>query len=45
MSEAPSHGQPALIYDMQCSGSRAYLNLAKELIKKETLRGVSSSAA
>lgn len=45
MSEAPSHGQPALIYDMQCSGSRAYLSLAKELIKKESVRSISSSAA
>ncbi|MDG6079412.1 ParA family protein [Erythrobacter litoralis] len=32
LSEAPSHGLPALIYDHNCSGSRAYINLAKELI-------------
>lgn len=35
VSEAPSHGMPAIIYDMKCSGSRAYLELARELIKRE----------
>jgi chromosome partitioning protein len=45
MSEAPSHGQPALIYDMQCTGSKAYLNLAKELLKREIARGVTLTAA
>ncbi len=45
MSEAPSHGQPALIYDMQCTGSKAYLNLAKELLKREVARGVTLTAA
>ena len=32
LSEAPSHGLPALIYDLRCSGSEAYLRLARELI-------------
>lgn len=32
LSEAPSHGMPALIYDYACSGSRAYISLARELI-------------
>ena len=32
LSEAPSHGLPALIYDLRCPGSEAYLRLAKELI-------------
>lgn len=35
MSEAPSHGKPALVYDLKCSGSQAYLKLAKELIQRE----------
>lgn len=35
MSEAPSHGKPALVYDLKCSGSQAYLSLAKELIQRE----------
>jgi chromosome partitioning protein len=35
MSEAPSHGKPALIYDMSCAGSKAYIQLAGELLKRE----------
>lgn len=32
LSEAPSHGLPALIYDLKCSGSEAYVHLARELM-------------
>ncbi len=32
ISEAPSHGKPALIYDTQAAGSLAYIELAKEVI-------------
>ena len=32
LSEAPSHGLPALVYDHSCPGSRAYIALARELI-------------
>jgi chromosome partitioning protein len=32
LSEAPSHGVPALIYDHRCSGSEAYMALARELM-------------
>ncbi|MCE2927581.1 MAG: AAA family ATPase [Rickettsiales bacterium] len=35
MSEAPSHGKPALIYDMHCAGSKAYIALASEMLKRE----------
>ncbi len=35
LSEAPSYGLPAIIYDMRCSGARAYINLAKEVITRE----------
>lgn len=34
LSEAPSHGLPALIYDHSCAGSRAYIALARELITR-----------
>lgn len=34
LSEAPSHGLPALIYDHHCAGSRAYIALARELITR-----------
>ena len=37
ISEAPSHGKPVLVYDMQCAGSKAYLNLASEVLKREGL--------
>jgi len=32
LSEAPSHGLPALVYDLKCAGSEAYISLARELI-------------
>jgi chromosome partitioning protein len=32
LSEAPSHGVPALIYDHRCAGSQAYIALAREVI-------------
>ncbi len=38
VSEAPSFGKPALIYDMKCSGSQAYIKLAKELVAREKTR-------
>ncbi len=39
VSEAPSHGKPALLYDLKCAGSQAYLRLASEIIQRErTLR-------
>lgn len=34
LSEAPSHGLPALVYDHRCAGSEAYIKLAKELISR-----------
>jgi chromosome partitioning protein len=35
LSEAPSYGKPALLYDLKCAGSQAYLRLATEVIKRE----------
>jgi chromosome partitioning protein len=35
VSEAPSHGKPAILYDLKCSGSQAYLQLASEVIRQE----------
>ncbi|MDL2270446.1 AAA family ATPase [Methanobrevibacter sp. OttesenSCG-928-I08] len=32
LAEAPSHGKPCLIYDSSSVGSKAYLNLAKEVL-------------
>ncbi len=35
ISEAPSFGKPALLYDLKCAGSQAYLQLASEVIQRE----------
>jgi len=35
VSEAPSYGKPAILYDLKCSGSQAYLQLASEVIRQE----------
>ena len=34
LSEAPSHGLPALIYDLRCAGSEAYIGLAREVMQR-----------
>lgn len=34
LSEAPSHGLPAILYDHKCPGSVAYIDLARELIAR-----------
>jgi chromosome partitioning protein len=36
VSEAPSYGKPALLYDLKCAGSQAYLKLASEVIQRES---------
>jgi len=38
VAEAPSFGKPALIYDLKCAGSQAYLRLAREVVKRERQR-------
>jgi chromosome partitioning protein len=35
VAEAPSHGQPILLYDYDCVGSQAYVKLATEIIERE----------
>jgi chromosome partitioning protein len=35
VSEAPSHGKPALLYDHKCAGSLAYMQLASEMLRRE----------
>jgi chromosome partitioning protein len=42
LSEAPSFGLPAIVYDMRSSGAQAYIALAREVIKRE--KEISQSA-
>ena len=39
LSEAPSHGLPAIIYDLKCSGSQAYIALAREFLERSNVSG------
>ena len=34
ISEAPSHGKPVLLYDVNCAGAQAYIKLAGEVIRR-----------
>ena len=43
VSEAPSHGKPVLLYDINCAGSKAYLKLASEVLRRE--RGLDPTQA
>ncbi|MCE9507312.1 MAG: AAA family ATPase [Alphaproteobacteria bacterium] len=45
ISEAPSFGLPAIVYDMKCNGSQAYIQLAKEILKREKNTQVKYGAA
>ncbi len=38
VSEAPSHGKPVLLYDLKCPGSRSYMHLASEFLRREADR-------
>ncbi len=44
VSEAPSHGLPVLIYDMHCRGSKAYITLAGEVLRRERENDRAASA-
>ena len=41
VAEAPSYGKPILIYDKDCAGSIAYMQLAREIIDRE--RGIKAA--
>jgi chromosome partitioning protein len=45
ISEAPSFGLPAIVYDMHCVGSQAYIQLAKEVIRRERDKELAETAA
>ena len=43
LSEAPSYGQPAILYDATSKGASSYMNLARELLKKNGLTKLKNS--
>ncbi len=45
VSEAPSFGKPVLIYDLKCTGSQAYLRLAREVVGRERQKRAEMAAA
>ena len=45
LSEAPSHGLPAILYDPDSRGATSHVQLAKELIKKHKKNKAARTAA
>ena len=45
LSEAPSHRKPAIAYDRESKGARAYLHLADEIIKREAKKAKKAEEA
>lgn len=44
LSEAPSYGVPALVYDLACAGSQAYARLAAEMLRREGASPIGEAA-
>jgi chromosome partitioning protein len=38
LGEAPSHGKPAILYDIRSKGAQSYLSLAKEILNENSVR-------
>ena len=45
LAEAPSHGKPALVYDVRSRGAESYIRLAKEILDAEAARREQPEAA
>jgi chromosome partitioning protein len=44
LAEAPSHGKPALLYDVRSRGAEAYIRLAKEIMERVSKQSEAASA-
>jgi chromosome partitioning protein len=44
LSEAPSFGKPALVYDLACAGAQAYARLAAEMLRREGVSPIGEAA-
>ena len=45
LAEAPSHGKPALVYDVRSRGAESYIRLAKEMLDRQAAAGASAATA
>jgi chromosome partitioning protein len=45
LAEAPSHGKPAMLYDIRSKGAESYIKLAKEILANEQRAGASTQGA
>jgi chromosome partitioning protein len=45
LAEAPSHGQPALVYDVRSRGAESYIKLAKEILDRQASAASGSGEA
>jgi chromosome partitioning protein len=45
LAEAPSHGQPALLYDVRSRGAESYIRLAKEILDRQAKAASGPEAA
>jgi chromosome partitioning protein len=45
LAEAPSHGKPALIYDVRSRGAESYIKLAKEILDRQAAAAAQGTAA
>ena len=43
LSEAPSYGQPAILYDANSKGAASYMNLARELLQNNGMTKIKNS--
>ena len=44
LSEAPSYGKPVILYDAASTGSANYLNLAREMLQKNSMTEIADAA-